>query len=216
MVHSLSLVFLLCIPSAAGLAVLANPIVALVFEHGKFTAFDTMQTANALAAYAVGLAGYGAIKVLSPAFYALGDARTPMLISLCSIAVNYALNALLVTRFGHVGLAFSTSGVAMVNFLLLALIMRRRLGRLEGRKLATTAAKICTAAAAMALVAWLVDRSADTLPLDGLALSFSRVTAAIVLATLTFYAGCRLLHIEELNEAANAIGGRLRRLLRRR
>ena len=87
--HSLALVFLLCIPSAVGLAVLAQPIVALVFEHGKFTAFDTAQTANALAAYAVGLAGYGAIKVLSPAFYALNDARTPMLISLGSIAVNY-------------------------------------------------------------------------------------------------------------------------------
>ncbi|MGZ9215251.1 MAG: murein biosynthesis integral membrane protein MurJ, partial [Candidatus Binatia bacterium] len=86
--HSLALVFLLCIPSAVGLAVLAQPIVALVFEHGKFTAFDTIQTANALAAYAVGLAGYGAIKVLSPAFYALNDARTPMLISLGSIAVN--------------------------------------------------------------------------------------------------------------------------------
>ena len=87
--HALALVFLLCIPSAVGLAVLAQPIVVLVFEHGKFTAFDTAQTANALAAYAVGLAGYGAIKVLSPAFYALDDARTPMLISLGSIAVNY-------------------------------------------------------------------------------------------------------------------------------
>ncbi len=128
--HSLALVFLLCIPSAVGLAVLAQPIVALVFEHGKFTAFDTAQTANALAAYAIGLAGYGAIKVLSPAFYALNDARTPMLISLGSIAVNYVMNSLLVRPFGHVGLAFSTSAVALVNFLLLALFMRRRLGRL--------------------------------------------------------------------------------------
>ena len=87
--HSLALVFLLCIPSAVGLAVLGRPIVALVFEHGKFTSFDTMQTANALAAYAIGLAGYAAVKVLSPAFYALNDARTPMLISLGSIAVNF-------------------------------------------------------------------------------------------------------------------------------
>ncbi|MGH7796338.1 MAG: murein biosynthesis integral membrane protein MurJ, partial [Candidatus Binatia bacterium] len=76
--HSLALVFLLCIPSAIGLAVLGRPIVALVFEHGRFTSFDTVQTANALAAYAIGLAGYAAVKVLSPAFYALNDARTPM------------------------------------------------------------------------------------------------------------------------------------------
>ena len=214
--HALALVFLLCIPSAVGLAVLAHPIVALVFEHGKFTAFDTAQTANALAAYAVGLAGYGAIKVLSPAFYALNDARTPMLISLGSIAVNYVMNSLLVGPFGHVGLAFSTSAVALVNFLLLALLMRRRLGRLAGRKLAVTAVKIALASAALAVVAWIANESAGALPLHGLALEFSRVIVAIVLATATFYGVCRLLQVGELQEAIDAIGGKLIRRLRRK
>jgi putative peptidoglycan lipid II flippase len=214
--HSLALVFLLCIPSAVGLAVLAKPIVALVFEHGKFTAFDTAQTANALAAYAIGLAGYGAIKVLSPAFYALGDARTPMMISLGSIAVNYFMNSLLVGPFGHVGLAFSTSAVALVNFLLLALIMRRRLGRLGGRQLAVTALKIGLASAALAVVAWIVNENAGALPIRGLALEFGRVVIAIVLAGATFYVVCRLLQAEELQEAIDAIGGKLMRRLKRR
>jgi putative peptidoglycan lipid II flippase len=214
--HSLALVFLLCIPSAVGLAVLAQPIVALVFEHGKFTAFDTAQTANALAAYAVGLAGYGAIKVLSPAFYALGDARTPMLISLGSIAVNYVMNSLLVGPFGHVGLAFSTSAVALVNFLLLALLMRRRLGRLDGRTLAVTAVKIALASAALAVVAWIANQSAGALPLHGLALEFTRVIVAVVLAAATFYGVCRLLQVSELQEAIDAIGGKLIRRLRRK
>ncbi|MEO6163110.1 MAG: murein biosynthesis integral membrane protein MurJ [Candidatus Binatia bacterium] len=214
--HSLALVFLLCIPSAVGLAVLAQPIVALVFEHGKFTAFDTAQTANALAAYAVGLAGYGAIKVLSPAFYALGDARTPMLISLGSIAVNYVMNSLLVGPFGHVGLAFSTSAVALVNFLLLALLMRRRLGRLAGRTLAVTAVKIALASAALAVVAWIANESAGALPMHGLALEFTRVIVAMVLATATFYGVCRLLQVSELQEAIDAIGGKLIRRLRRK
>src|SRR5574341_1678995 len=113
--HSLVLTFLLCVPSACGLIVLGRPIVALIFEHGKFTGFDTVQTADALAAYSLGLAGYAALKVLSPAFYALKDARTPMLVSLGSIAVNYFMNSLLVHRYGHVGLALSTSVVALVN-----------------------------------------------------------------------------------------------------
>ena len=212
--HSLALVFLLCIPSAVGLAVLAKPIVALVFEHGKFTAFDTTQTANALAAYSVGLAGYGAIKVLSPAFYALNDARTPMLISLGSIAVNYFMNWLLVGPFGHVGLAFSTSAVALVNFLLLAMFMRRRLGRLAGRQLAITAMKIALASAALAAVAWIVNASAEALPMHGLALELSRVIAAIVLAGAMFYTVCRLLQVDELQEAIDAIGGKLMRRLR--
>jgi putative peptidoglycan lipid II flippase len=214
--HSLALVFLLCIPSAAGLAILAKPIVALVFEHGKFTAFDTAQTANALAAYAVGLAGYGAIKVLSPAFYALNDARTPMLISLGSIAVNYIMNSLLVGPFGHVGLAFSTSTVALVNFLFLALFMRRRLGRLGGRQLAITTLKIALASAALALVAWVVDQGAGALPLDGLTLELARVIVAIVVAGATFYLFCRLLQVNELQEAIDAIGGKFVRRFTRR
>jgi putative peptidoglycan lipid II flippase len=214
--HSLALVFLLCIPSAVGLAVLAKPIVALIFEHGKFTAFDTAQTANALAAYAVGLAGYGAIKVLSPAFYALDDARTPMLISVGSIVVNYGMNSLLVGPFGHVGLAFSTSTVALVNFLLLALLMRRRLGGLEGRRLGAAVLRIFAATIPMAMVGWSVNELAEALPMSGLALDFTRVMAAVLLAALTFYLSCRLLRIEELNAVAESLGASfLRRLSRR-
>ena len=209
LVHSLALVFLLCIPSALGLAVLAQPIVALIFEHGKFTAFDTMQTAHALAAYGIGLAGYGAIKVLSPAFYALNDARTPMLISLGSIAVNYLMNSLLVGPFGHVGLACSTSAVALVNFFLLALFMRHRLGRLDGRRLSATILRICAASLPMALTAWMVSAAVAMLPLGGFLLHSVQVGAAISCATLVFYFICRLLRVEELTEAVDAIGGRL-------
>jgi len=212
--HSLALVFLLCIPSAVGLAVLGRPIVALVFEHGRFTSFDTAQTANALAAYAIGLAGYAAVKVLSPAFYALNDARTPMLISLGSIAVNFAMNSLLVGRFGHVGLAFSTSTVALVNFLLLALFMRRRLGRLGGRQLGATVLRVSAASCAMAVTAWVVSESLSVLPLRGLLLHLVQVVFSIWLAALVFYSICRLLRVEELNEAVNAVGGRFTRLLR--
>lgn len=209
LVHSLALVFLLCIPSALGLAVLAQPIVALIFEHGKFTAFDTMQTAHALAAYGIGLAGYGAIKVLSPAFYALNDARTPMLISLGSVAVNYLMNSLLVGPFGHVGLACSTSAVALVNFLLLALFMRHRLGRLDGRRLSATILRICAASLPMALTAWMVSTAVAMLPLGGFLLHLFQVSAAIGCATLAFYFTCRLLRIEEFNDAIDAIGSKL-------
>ena len=209
--HALGLVFLLCIPSAVGLAVLGQPIVALIFERGRFTAFDTAQTADALAAYSIGLAGYAAVKVLSPAFYSLGDARTPMLISLGSIVVNYVMNSLLVGPFGHVGLAFSTSTVALVNFLLLALFMRRRLGRLEGRRVAQTVLRVSVASIPMALVAWAVSTLSPALPLEGLALALARVTASVSLAGVAFYIACRLLKVRELDEATNAIAGKFLR-----
>jgi putative peptidoglycan lipid II flippase len=214
--HSLVLVFLLCIPSAVGLAVLGRPIIALIFEHGRFTAFDTAQTGNALAAYSAGLAGYAAIKVLSPAFYALGDARTPMLISLGSIAVNYVMNSLLVGPFGHVGLAFSTSTVALVNFALLALFMRRRLGRLEGNRIALMVLRICAASLPMAAVAWWVSALCSALPFTGLVLDFIRVAAPMTLGGIMFYIGCRWLKIDALDDAMNAITGRFRRVVQRR
>jgi putative peptidoglycan lipid II flippase len=102
-----------------------------------------------------------------------------------------------------------------VNFLLLALFMRRRLGRLGGRALAVTALKIALASAALAVVAWIVNESAGALPVHGFALEFGRVVIAIALAGATFYVVCRLLQVDELKEAIDAIGGKLLRRLKR-
>src|ERR1700694_3367352 len=114
--RSLGMVFLLTLPSSIGLMVLGNTMIGAIYQGGKFQAFDTQQTALALSCYAVGLAGYSAQKVLNPAFYALHDARTPMIISLISIAVNYATASLLLnsTNLSHAGLALSTSTVAIL------------------------------------------------------------------------------------------------------
>lgn len=202
--HSLSLVFLLCIPAAAGLAVLGGPIIGLIFEHGRFTTIDTIQTAHALAAYSAGLAGYAALKVISPAFYALNDARTPMVVALVSIAVNYVLNSVLVGPFGHLGLAFATSAVALVNFALLILLMRRRLGGLDGRRLGRTVLKICLASAVMAAAAWSLSSAIRFyFAAGGTILYSAQVTGAIALAGVVFYFACRALRIEELSEAMN-------------
>ncbi len=169
-----------------------------------------------MAAYSIGLAGYAAIKVLSPAFYALGDARTPMVISLISIAVNYVMNSFLVGPFGHVGLAFSTSTVALVNFILLMLFMRRKLGSLEGRQLGGSLLRICAATVPMAVMAWLCSALAAELPIHGLMLHIVGVGVSIGLAAIVFYWSCRVLKISELDEAINAIAGRFLRLERRK
>ena len=76
---------LLTIPSSVGLLLLGESMIGIVYQHGHFLAFDTQQTAIALSFYAPGLAGYAAVKLLAPAYYALGDARTPMLISMASV-----------------------------------------------------------------------------------------------------------------------------------
>src|SRR5579862_4301268 len=97
---SLGMVFLFTLPSAVGLIVLGRTMIGAIYQGGKFSAYDTEQTAIALSCYAFGLAGYSALKVLNPAFYALHDARTPMIVSLLSIAINYATASLLLRGTG--------------------------------------------------------------------------------------------------------------------
>lgn len=118
----------LCVPSALGLMVLAEPIIGLIYQHGQFSSYDTLQAANALRAYAVGLSFYSLVKIYQPAFLAHGDAHTPMLISLLSIGINFFINWILVFGFGfaHWGLALGTSCVAAWNAVMLIGLLRKR------------------------------------------------------------------------------------------
>ncbi|HYN84764.1 MAG TPA: murein biosynthesis integral membrane protein MurJ [Pyrinomonadaceae bacterium] len=224
---SLGLVFLMTIPSACGLVVLGRPIVALLFEHGAFDAADTDMVAAALTGYSIGLAGYAAIKVLSPAFYALDDARTPMLISLFSIAVNavagyflrewlsgYGVSEAYPHGYGHAGLALSTSCVALVNFFALAFFMRRRIRRLEGRRILSSFLRISLASAALSVASyltyvWLLRRLGPR----GLTAQLIEALVPIAVGGAVFVLAAKLLRVQELEQAVGAVAGRF---LRRR
>jgi len=150
------LAFLLTIPAAIGLAMLASPIISVLYQHGRFNAEMTRQTAGALRFYAIGLVAYSALKVLTPAFYAIGKRNTPMMVSFLAIGTNLVLNWLFTFRlgWGHRGLAFSTSLVATINFILLYALMWRHTRRLQTQQLITALFKIGMAAALMAVVCW--------------------------------------------------------------
>ncbi|MBU6376168.1 MAG: murein biosynthesis integral membrane protein MurJ [Bdellovibrionales bacterium] len=126
--RSLIQTFAVNLPAAAGLAFLSEPIIALIFQHGRFTAEDTHQTAMALAAYSVGLAAYSAVKVLVPTFYAFGNTRIPVISSVLSVALTLAFNLMSVKALGFWGLALGTSLAAYGNLLFL-LFAARRIGR---------------------------------------------------------------------------------------
>ncbi|PYJ69476.1 MAG: murein biosynthesis integral membrane protein MurJ [Verrucomicrobia bacterium] len=154
--RGMRLAFLLTIPSAIGLAMLASPIISVIYQHGRFTAEMTRQTAGALQFYAIGLVSYAVLKVLTPAFYAVGKRNTPMVVSFLAIGANLFLNWLFTFRlgWGHRGLAFSTSLVATINFLLLYALMRRHIRRLETRQMLVALGKLCIAGGLLALVCW--------------------------------------------------------------
>ena len=210
--RGMRLAFLLTIPSAIGLAMLASPIISVIYEHGRFTAEMTRQTAGALQFYAVGLVSYAVLKVLTPAFYAIGQRNTPMIVSFLAIGANLFLNWLFTFRlgWGHRGLAFSTSLVATINFLLLYALMRRHTRRLETRQMLTSLGKICLASALLALVCWV----ANYWWLDEWArLRFFQKLGALLVAiacgAMTFFGGAFLLRVPEVQDVVDLLRRRV-------
>jgi putative peptidoglycan lipid II flippase len=212
---SMNLVFLMTLPSACGLIVLGEPIIRLIYERGKFDATATSMTAVALIGYSIGLTGYAAIKILSPAFYAMNDAKTPMIIAIASIAVNFAGGYILREWFshygvtpetphgyGHVGVALATSIVALVNFFALALIMRSRIKRLNGRVIASSFAKIAISSAVLSVVCYVSYRFLfDRYGSSGLTLRAIEAFLPIALGGVAFIVMAKLLRVAELEQA---------------
>ncbi|MEY2497041.1 MAG: putative peptidoglycan lipid flippase [Verrucomicrobiota bacterium] len=213
--HAMRLVMLLTIPSAIGLVILAEPIIGLIYQHGRFTADATVHTAEALRFYAIGLVGYSAVKVLAPAFYALEKRNLPMLVSLCSIAVNFCLNWFFTfhLQLGHRGLALSTSLVAITNFLLLYVLMRRLTVQLETGLMIRTLAKLLIAGALLAAICLLAQHFVFFSNID--ASSWRKIlslVATIAVGGAAFFGAAYLLHVAELRDVVLLVRGRLRRL----
>ncbi len=212
--HSLRLVLLLTIPSAIGLIILAEPIISLIYQHGRFTAEATRQTAAALRFYAIGLVGYSGIKVLAPAFYAINKRNLPMVVSLFSVAVNFGLNWFF--RFelgwGHQGLALSTSAVAIINFLLLYFLMRRHTTHLETMTLIVTLAKVILAGAVLAAICFGAEhvffQSLQSLRIWHKAIG---VTITVAIGSAAFFGTAYLLHVAEVHDVVVLVRRRLGR-----
>jgi len=214
---SLAVVFLLTLPSSVGLAALGKSIIGAIYQGGKFELYDTQQTAIALSCYAIGLSGYAALKVLNPAFYALGDARVPMLVSLGSVVVNYvtAVTMIRVAGMGHAGLALSTSVVALSSFLLLFAILRNRIGGVYGRDLGVTIGKVAIAAAGMGGVVALSSHAMETWLGVSRWARLADLGVSLPLGIAVFYGLCRALGVSDLEMAMRAVAAPIRRRMRR-
>ncbi len=149
---SLSLALLVTLPAACGLIFLAQPIIALIYQHGHFTALDTQQTAAALALYAVGLLAFAGVKIMVPVFYALNDTRIPVVGSFLTVAANLAIINLTLQPLQHRAIALSTSLSMIVNFIFLGAMLYRKLAGFQVSYLLTTLAKVTAASLVMGLV----------------------------------------------------------------
>ena len=211
--NGLRLMLMLNVPATLGLVALAAPIVALIFQHGRFTSADTAATAAALMCYAPGLVGYSVVKIAVPSFYALRDSRTPVVVSITTMAVNILLNLTLVRVMGFKGLALGTAVAAIFNAGALLILLRRRLDGLDGRRIATALAKITAASVVMAGVAW--GLSAALAEWIGVATIWQRliqVGVAILGGLIVLDGAAHVLHIDEFLEARHLVVSRVARI----
>ena len=212
--HGLRLMLMLNVPATLGLMVLATPIVRLLFERGHFLPADTAATATAVRLYAVGLAGYSAVRIASPTFYAIGESRIPAIVSAGVIAVNVVASVTFVRVIGFEGLALGTSIAAIVNAAALLWMLRRRLGGIEGGRLSATLLKVTLSAALMAVAAIVIELAMDRVaPGTQLAAQAIRLAASIGGGLAALAAAAKVLGVEEFDGAVEMIQGRVRKLL---
>jgi putative peptidoglycan lipid II flippase len=192
--NSIAMVLLTTVPASVALAIFGESMIGIVYQHGRFLASDTHQTAVALTCYAIGLAGFASVKLLAPAFYALGDSRTPMLVSIGAIAVNAgtAFTTVRVFGFGHAGLALSLSTVSIFNALMLLALLRPRIGGVHGRAIGVSLGKILTASAVMGAVCMAVLRVTHS--------RWMNLMVGIPVGGAVFYLTASLLRVREVGE----------------
>lgn len=198
---SIEMNFFLCIPAAFGLAFFADHVVALIYQHGKFSVEDSLQTTYALQAYLVGLPFYALIKIYQPAFLAFGDAKTPMKVSLSSIIINAIAGYLLVFKFhfSHWGLALGTSCVAIYNLLLLTFLFRKKLKEIWTREILIHLIKVLFATSISISISYVImndfiDNSIDSSLLDRMI----NTLLIVVISGMTYLGTAYLIKIKEI------------------
>ncbi|MDR3306725.1 MAG: murein biosynthesis integral membrane protein MurJ [Endomicrobium sp.] len=178
------------LPAAAGLMTIGLPIIKMLFERGRFAYAASIMTDNALFYYSLGLPAYATAKIFANAFYSFQDTKTPVKTAIWAMVLHVVLCIVLMHPMGVGGLALATALSSYFNFILLALYLRKRIGRLGLRLIIFSSCKSLIASIIAAIVAWNACKVSDNL--------FISVPTAIVLSLLAFVASAYILKSEEL------------------
>jgi putative peptidoglycan lipid II flippase len=201
---SLRIVSFITIPAAVGLIVLREPIIRVLFEHGRFVAESTRLTARALLYYAIGLPAFAAIKLIVPGFYSTQDTRTPVRVAGYTLVLNIVLNTIFLKSFfqtfSNGGPALATSLSAYFNFFLLFFIFRRRFGRLGTFAILASLFKIGVCSALMGLLCYAMLTFSGFASYEHFLPELTVFTLMVVAATVAYIALAWLLRCEEVAE----------------
>jgi putative peptidoglycan lipid II flippase len=200
------------LPAAAGYVVLAHPIVRLLLEHGVAGARSTDLVAGVLTFFAIGLFSFSAFLLFLRAFYAMQDTRTPALINVFAVGVNIAADLALFPVLGVRGLALGHAIAYTVAAVTAGVLLRRRLGGLEGPSLAGGLARIVAASTLTAAAAWGAARLMfGALGADTFGEQMVQVGAGVLAGVIIYVGAALLFRMEELALVKRTLSGRLRR-----
>ncbi len=201
---SLKLVSFITIPAMVGLVVMREPIIQVLFQHGRFNADSTHLTAWALLFSALGLPWFAAAKIVIPAFYSTADTRTPVFVGAAAVGANVLFNFALVGPLRNGAPAASTSLAAVVNFLVLFWVFRRRYGPLGGSEVLASIGRVVIASGVMGIGCWLMLRGSVAAVFDSWHTSAIGHAALLFVTLLVavglFFGAARLLGCEELSD----------------
>ncbi len=184
----LRLTFLLTVPAAVGLALLAMPLVATLFVHGAFTVADGHATRAALMAYSIGLLGLILVKVLAPAFYARQDIRTPVKIAVVTLVMTQLLNGAFIGPFKHAGLALATGLGSCLNAALLYYLLRKREIHLPQPGWIKFLLKLLVAVLVMAAAVWFAAGEPQRWIAASTAVRVAWLSGVVVLGAVVYFA----------------------------
>lgn len=186
------------LPASVGLIVLCRHIVRIIFEHGKFNAYSTDITSNALFFYGFGLLSCCLIKVLVNSFYAMHDTRTPLKTMLVAVSLNVCLSLIFMRFLKIGGLALASSISATVNVVSLYRHLRKRVGTLDEARIFASFCRVAAAAAVMGAVAWFYGRAVLE-PHEGTRrlAQGGLLFGGIVLSAVVYFASIILFRVEE-------------------
>jgi putative peptidoglycan lipid II flippase len=208
--RGLRLVLVLMIPAAVGLWALADPLIRLLFQHGAFTANDTMMTATALRLYLLGLLFAGVDFLLNYTFYARQDTRTPAIVGVIAIGAYFVAALSLMPRFGFLGLVLADSVKQATHAALMTILLFRGVGRLQGHNVINTTLKAGAVGLVMGVgVWWLAGVMTASLP-QGLIGRLVVVAAAAGVGGGFYIGALRLLGVAEVVQLVGAVTNRLR------
>jgi putative peptidoglycan lipid II flippase len=197
--RSVRMAALLTIPATAGLIALRYPIIQVLYQHGRFTHQATLETSQALLYYTLGLFAYSVVKIVAPTFYALGDSKTPVMVSAGAIGIKIMLNFILVPYMGFLGLALSTSAAAMINIWFLYRALKSKIGGLAHLDVFSTIAKVTLSSIGMAVMCFYAySAAAHVLPPTSFFKNVIDLSLAIGLGIVSVFSFCALLKVKEV------------------